>query len=528
MKNIRIIGALFAGIVGLSSCTKFLKETPKSETPVDAYFQTAEQAQSAVNYLYNKAAGPGNYFNVGGLYDGTQSFTFDNLSGMANNTVAQDPSIRYFATLTQTPEAVGNYVGSIWTSFYSNIASANSIISKVESSTTIDNSDKNPILATAKFFRALDYYYLVRIFGAVPLILKPYESLNGLYAPRTSVDSVFAAIETDLNWALTNGGLTDKPMGSNANQVSRGTVAGILSEVYLTMAGYPLQKGAAYYTKALATANSVISSAGGYALFNNAGGTTAFDKLRLTDFDKGSEYLYFIEYNSAIEQSAYPEYSLPNSFPVPIPQSTLTVQYTLMTSAWTPSAQLLNLYDSSNDIRRHEKQFFHSSFVYPNTVGGTSTINFSTMPYRWFDSVAIFSTGASGKYTSVYRLADVYLIAAESANELNQDPTPYMSPILSRAYVTPPAIPAGQTDRKSLILGERFRELAMEGHFWFDMLRTHLYPDVSGSHVVTFSDLVGHSNGRGQVYATKDLLMPLPPTEIQRNPNLRPQNPGYN
>src|SRR6202000_177223 len=106
-------------------------------------------------------------------------------------------------------------------------------------------------------------------------------------------------------------------------------------------------------------------------------------------------------------------------------------------------------------------------------------------------------------------------------------PSPYLQPILSRAYVTPPSIPAAQSDRRNFILAERYRELAMEGHFWFDMVRTLLYPDVDASHHVTFSALVGHSNGRGQQYTTTDLLLPLPPTELQRNPNLKPQNPGY-
>ena len=77
-----------------------------------------------------------------------------------------------------------------------------------------------------------------------------------------------------------------------------------------------------------------------------------------------------------------------------------------------------------------------------------------------------------------------------------------------------------------MILAERYRELAMEGHFWFDMVRTQLYPDVDVSHNVTFSALVGHSNGRGQNFSNTDLLLPVPPTEIQRDPNLT-QNPGY-
>lgn len=526
MKKI-VYMALLAGVAVFSSCHKFLEEHPKSQQPVDAYYQTIDQVQSAVNFLYNANTGPNNFYSIGGLYDGTYSMTLDNLSGLANNVVAQNPAVRFYASLTMTGDNQDNYVGGIWNAFYSNISSANTIIQRVGQSKTIDQTAAAPLVATARFFRAMDYYYLVRLFGAVPLILQPYENLNNLYAPRASLDSVYGAIVADLQWAYTNGNLADKPMGANGNQVSKGTVGGILSEVYLTMAGNPLQKGASAYTLALQQAQSVLNSAGGYALFDNSAGTTPFDKLRLTAFDQGSEYLYFVEYNPAIQQSAYPEYTLPNTFPQTVPNSNLHVAYTLVTQVWTPSAALLNMYDSVNDIRRHEKQFYSSSFNYTTTGGTPASIPYSTMPYRWFDSTALFSTAASGKYASVYRLADVDLIAAEAANELGQDPTPYLTPILKRAYVVPPVIPAGQSSRRDLILGERYRELAMEGHFWFDMLRTRLYPDVDVAHHVTFSALVGHSNGRGQQYTNTDLLLPLPTSEMQRNPNLKPQNPGY-
>lgn len=527
MKYSNILLGLGLLSAGLSGCSKFLDESPKSITPVDAYFTSVSQAESAVNYLYGKGAGPGRFFNINGLYDATNSFTLDNLSGMANNNVAQDPSIRYFASLTQTMGNSSNYLGGIWSGFYNSIASANTIIEKVEASSTIEENAKAPLLATARFFRAVDYYYLVRLFGAVPLILKPYTSLENLYAPRASVDSVYGAIVEDLTWAIDNGKLADKPMGSNANRISKGTAEVVLAEVYLTMAGYPLEKGNGSYTKALQTAQNLISSAGGYALFSSDANQTAFDKLRLSSFDQGSEYLYFIEYDADIERSGFPEYTLPNSFPVPIPEANLKVQYTLMTTPWTPSKTLLSMYDSTNDIRRHNRQFYHNSFTYTDKSGKPRTIQIPTLPFRWYDSTAIFETAASSKYIAVYRMADVYLIAAEAANALGQDPTPYLTPILNRAYEHAPTIPSGQPARRDFILAERYRELAMEGHFWFDMIRTRLYPDVAASHAVSFSQLIGHDNGRGQKYQEKDLLMPLPSTEMQRNPALKPQNPGY-
>jgi starch-binding outer membrane protein, SusD/RagB family len=528
MKNKIIFSGLLLAVLGLGSCKKFLQENPKSEQPVGAYFQTIDQVQSAVNYLYNVAEGPNSLFNVGGLYDGTTSFLFDNLSGLVNNVVAQNPSIPYFATLTFTAANANGYLDPVWAQLYSNIASANTIITNTTANTTISASDAAPLLATARFFRAMDYYYLVRLFGAVPLVLQPYTSLSNLSVQRTSIDSVYSSIESDLNWAITNGTLADKPMGSNGNQISLGTVETLLSEVYLTAAGYPLQQGQSAYTSALATAQTLINSTGGYALFDNSGGTTPFDKLRLTTFDGGTEYMYFVEYNSAIQQSAYPEYCIPNTFPLPIANSPIQVAYTLMEQVWTPSTVLLGMYDSANDIRRHEKQFYSSSFNYISTATSLPvSLPYNVfMPYRWYDSVAIFHTAASGKYTAVYRLADVYLIAAEAANALGQDPTPYLTPILNRAYVTPPTIPADQAGRQTLILAERYRELAMEGHFWFDMIRTRLYPDVTTPGTVTFSSLVGHSNGRGRAFTSTELLMPVPQTEIERDANLT-QNPGY-
>jgi len=532
MKHLRIIiaAAFLAGL--FASCNKFLEETPKSQEPIEAFYQTDNQVQSAVNALYVNSNGPASFYAAQGWFDATWVLTLDNMAGMSRNPVQQNPNIKYFASLTQTPELVSNYVGSMWSNLYASINNCNTIITRVEANGGgLSAEVKNQALATARFFRAFDYYFLVRLFGDVPIVTKPIVSSSEDISPaRNKTEDVYKLITADLEWALANGNLADVPMGSNGNKISKGTVACVLSEVYLTMAGYPLKKGNDYYTKALSTARTVISN-GAYQLFSHGdlNGNSAFDKLRLTQFDKGSEYLYFVESDPAIRASGYPIWSFPSTFPKPIPNSPVQVQYSITTLSWEPQSPLLNLYDDGgNDIRRRNRQFFHDKFIYNGSDGKPHEIKLDfTSPFRWYDSTAIFGTGTSGKYTAVYRLADVLLIAAEAANELTNDPTPYLSPILKRAYEESPNIPAGQNERRNLILAERFRELAMEGHTWFDMLRTRLYPDADAQHHVTFSPLLGHDNGRGQKYSEKDMLLPLPPSEMQRNPNLRPQNPGY-
>src|SRR5699024_1557739 len=183
----------------------------------------------------------------------------------------QDPSIRNFTSLAQNANNTDSYLDDIWSSFYKNIANANTIVANLEKNSDINSKDKAPLIATAKFFRAIDYYYLVRLFGAVPLILKPYTSVEDINVPRTSVDTVYNAIVDDLQWALKNGNLPEKPMGANNNKITQGTVQMVLAEAYLTMAGYPLQRGKEYYEKALATANQLFQSSGGYDLFDHSG-----------------------------------------------------------------------------------------------------------------------------------------------------------------------------------------------------------------------------------------------------------------
>lgn len=531
MKNLNyliVISSVLA--ISLVACNKFLEEKPLSQEPAESYYLTADQVQSAVNQLYSVDNGPASFYFGRSWYDASWILTLDNMSGMSSNLVQQNPNVPPFSSLTQTPESVSNYLSNMWSALYASINNCNKIITRLEKNGGgMDATTKIQGLATAQFFRALNYYFLVRLFGGVPIVTQPVSTLADNISPgRSTVEEIYKLITEDLEWALANGNLADVPMGNNGNKISKGTVACVLSEVYLTMAGSPLKKGKEYYTKALNTALTVINN-GAYKLFDNSGGTTPFDKLRLTSFDKGSEYLYFIECDPSIRRNLSPLWTLPSSFPKPIPNSPVQVKYSITTLDWQPEPALLNLYDDSgNDIRRRNRQFFHNKWIYKGTDGAQHSINLQfTSPFRWYDSTAIFGTGASGKYISVYRLADVLLIAAEAANEVSGDPTPYINPILSRAYDTPPVIPGDQTGRRNLILAERYRELAMEGHTWFDMLRTQLYPDADANHKVTFSPLLGHGNGRGQKYSQKDLLLPLPMTEMQRNPKLTPQNPGY-
>src|SRR5690606_16833000 len=127
----------------------------------------------------------------------------------------------------------------------------------------LSETETNKLLAEARFFRALNYYYLVRFFGGVPLITEPYESLDNLYVGRASVAEIYNLIVGDLQYAAQSGNLPNTTMAGNGNRITQGIAKSLLAEVYLTMSGYPLQ--ADRYADAAREARELIGS-GVYSL----------------------------------------------------------------------------------------------------------------------------------------------------------------------------------------------------------------------------------------------------------------------
>jgi hypothetical protein len=71
---------------------------------------------------------------------------------------------------------------------------------------------------------------------------------------------------------------------------------------------------------------------------------------------------------------------------------------------------------------------------------------------------------------------------------------------------------------------QRYYELCFENKMWFDMLRTRkVHNDVTGN----WDNFVGHKTVYGATFAEKNLLFPVPQQEVDVNPNLLPNNPGF-
>ncbi|MCF6333172.1 MAG: RagB/SusD family nutrient uptake outer membrane protein [Draconibacterium sp.] len=525
MKKIPIVLLSF---VVFASCNNFLTEEPRSEMSVDQFFTNPAHAYNAVNILYR--SGCTDFYRTG-VYSGSRAMLGGYISGLFdNNYKGQEVHIEHCQNLTLNGDNLSAYFDGAWDACYDAISKANLAINNISQTPDLTDAEKNRLIAQAKFFRAYNYYYLVKTFGNVPLILKEYSSLENLYVERSPSSQVYAQIVKDLKFAVEQGGLNDVAMPKNEFRISKGSAAALLADVYLNMSGFPVQKNK--YSDAASVARAIITS-GSYSLIAN--GTcenkSAFNVMRQSNIE--DEYMYSIEYNASISSNYWqPSICYPSEA-----TSWGIIKYSITNNAYKPTKELLWIYDDANDLRIQEKQLFHSSLTYLNDKKEI-TKKFETAPYLWHDDKALFETGKTNKDMVIYRYAEVLLIAAEAIAKtegVTSEAIGYLADVRSRAY--------WQTQKSDIIAEltglsieafveqvwtERLREFSLEYKIWSDIQRTHKYPVTSETNKgkVSFVDVIGHTTIWGKTITEKYLLFPISENERQRNPKLT-QNPGY-
>jgi len=517
---------LFFGLIFLMSCDDFLTESPKTQIFVDNYFETPEDARAIVNGVYRSGV-PG-FYGAGSAYAGSTIMMGGYMSGLFDNEYkGQEVHVENTHELTLDPINMAGYFGGQWSSAYGAISQANSAIKYVPETNGLNEAERNNLLAQARYFRALNYFYLVRVFGDVPLITEPYESLEGIFVERTPSSQVYDQIIADLEWAEQNGGLSINTFHNNNYRINRGAVSTLKADVQLHKAGYPVQDESAYQAAAN-SARSVINS-GVYSLIENGSTAeeSAYNVLRTSDEE--DEYIYAIEFASNIAENGWvPTYSYPNRM-----AAFGIFTYSITNNAYRPVDQLTRIYDPEKDLRIQEQQFFHTQ----REIDG-ELYEFERSPYLYHDTNALFETNRGNKNLNVYRYAEVLLIAAEAiarSEGVTAEAVSYLADVRNRAY--------WETDRSAVeaeLLGlsvqdfveevwkERLREFALEWKIWFDIQRTRQYPTTSEATPgeVGFVDVIGHTNPWGATFQERHLLFPISDNDLQTNPNLE-QNPGY-
>lgn len=523
MKKIVLLLATTVSLLGSTSCTDFLEEKPTSEITRENFFKTKNDAFAAVNVLYRKGClslmSSGSYVGSSYMYStGFRSGLIDNPNGRGNN-----PVISHIQTMTINPITDNNDIQGLWSGPYEAITrNANFALENLPTCPDLTEEERKQLIGEVSFFRALNYFYLVQTWGPVPLVLHSYTSLDDLYTRRSSEKLVYKQIMSDLEVAL-NAGLPDKPMPENGFRISHGSVLALAADVCMNMAGYPILDKSKY-AEAATYAKELINNPN-YALIEHGADMSdpakwdksAYSVLRTSDVEK--EYLFVREYDAVISNGGEkPTWCLP------FEASSWGFKYNVYINAWHPHAILQAAYDPDDDLRYQEKQYFHSS--YTTKKGETHT--FEKMSYFWWEEKALTETARSEKDLTIYRLAEMYLIAAEAIVQSGgsiDEAAGYLATIKARASIHKEY----ETIKNELVslppeafvnevLKEKIRETLFEFKLWNDIARTRKYPALTGDGQLTFVPLIGAKNPWGAIYTEDNLYFPYPDQVKQRNP----------
>src|SRR4051812_45855536 len=212
-----IVTRLFALILlsTMFSCKKYLDLQPQDGIIRQNFWKTKEQLQAAVFGIYASLLGP-----PAGVTDRPLAeylFLWGELRAdmLTASFGAAGEELEIMSSNIVSSNSITN-----WRSIYRTINYCNTVIdfapSVIENDKTLTQDALNAYLAEAKTIRALMYFYLVRSFRDVPLVLKATSSDAQLEQLSKSTDKdVLAQILKDLNEAEPSAVLTYNDQASD-------------------------------------------------------------------------------------------------------------------------------------------------------------------------------------------------------------------------------------------------------------------------------------------------------------------------
>jgi hypothetical protein len=297
MKTLLKFNILFV-LLMLCSCKKLLTESPNSFLTANNFPSNQAEATTAMYGAYN-------------VLQEVNLFSYNLVNYMSTGDDLVHPQISpptAFPGFSMTFQLSAS--DAIWTTFWTylwrGVNNCNSVIYALNNlNTSATASWVVPDLAEMRALRAFYYFYLVRMYGDLPLRLNPTTE-TVLLAPRMPATQIYSAILDDLTFADNKLPL----IASGGGRFTAGAVKGLMAQVYITMAGWRrtsqgvmVQGDSQNYLLARTKALEVINL-GVYSLnpdytqiFKNLS-TNTYDPEVIWDVqfeypDKGSQFPYF-------------------------------------------------------------------------------------------------------------------------------------------------------------------------------------------------------------------------------------------
>lgn len=256
-----LLGCLFAAsVLTTTSCSDFLDEDPKGQMSEANVFKSQADLDASIHTIYEKL-------------NQTQSWTNPMYPQWQGDDMTANPSSNKQAVAALdvfSSDGANKGVTGAWSQHFALIKACNWVIENA-SKTPTSQEEINIALGNAHFWRAYAYFYLVRVFGPLPMVLKADPSATNV-AP-SSVEEIYNLIVEDLKkaegWLPTSYSKAPRNHDGVDAWVTKQATQATLTAVYMAMAGYPLNKGKEYYALAAAKAKEVIDANGTYGFYND-------------------------------------------------------------------------------------------------------------------------------------------------------------------------------------------------------------------------------------------------------------------
>ncbi|HAQ18678.1 MAG TPA: RagB/SusD family nutrient uptake outer membrane protein [Prolixibacteraceae bacterium] len=469
----------------------FLTKSPEDSINTSNFFQTETDAITAINGAYQPLQWPKLYNMRIWTTDIMAGNSIVGAGGGTDGIETQDEA--NFVTASDNQGVL-----DLWRGPWPGILRCNIILQKVPEM-TISETVKNRVLGEAYFLRAHYYFILVRFFGDVPLTLNPVEPGDDLRPFRTPKAEVYTKIISDLNQAITLLPPKEQYTGNDVGRASKGSAAGMLAKVYLTLGDWQKVVDLCDQVKSL-----------GYSLNANYGDNFS------SSTENSNESLFEIQYVSDAGMGFWDnenQASWLSTFTGPRGSD-------LVAGGWgwnQPTQEFINSYETG-DLRKDVTAFYDGcpKFDAKDYKKSWSMTGYNLRKFL-VPLSAVPSYDNSPLNFPVLRYADVLLMKAEALNELGRtaEAAGPLNEVRTRAGLGNVTGLTKDAFREK-VLKERRMELAFEGQRWFDLIRVN-----NGQYGIDFLKSIGKSN-----MSSKFLLFPVPQKERDANPNLT-QNTGY-
>ena len=446
---------------------------------------------------------------------------------------------------------------TLWNNTYAAINLCNKGIAKIGDVTDFNTAQKSQREAELRFLRAFYYWHIVELWGGVHFSTTPTEGVV-TEANRTSVDTFYSQIFTDLNYAVANLPLTNSQYGRATQPIAKAFLARML-----------LTRGR--NEEAIAASNDVIKNYG-YSLQPKY-----IDLWNMANL-KSKEVIWAIDYSTTLTFNDLTTATFPYGhsrgsnnghlmFLMVYDQVNTAILARDLNNGrpfnrYMPTLAYLNLFDDANDSRyagSFQTVWFANKAANGFAIGDTAAFTakviippavMASRKYTTYDVSKVYGANGvpiqrqfyvslkkfkdstrlslaeaqSARDAFVIRLAEIYLIAAEAEMKIgkNDSAAYYLNVIRKRA-----AIPGREANMVVLptdvtmdyILDERARELGGEQLRWFDLKRTgKLQSRIQSMNPDAF-----------KYFQSFHTLRPIPQTQIDAvsNKDQFKQNPGY-